>query len=192
MKTRFIFSLLAIASAARAFNASGQRWPAGEIRFQLSLPPLTAPLSDGAGSWNAVIEGAMTIWNANVSAVRLAATRDSTAAVSEGNGVNNLVFSSTVYGSAWGNRVVGLTLQRYDTRSSRYTEADVLFNSAVRWDSYRGTLRTQGGETLNDFRRVALHELGHALGLNHPDDIGQSVTAIMNARSSDLDTLAAD
>ncbi|MFM7750973.1 MAG: immunoglobulin domain-containing protein, partial [Opitutaceae bacterium] len=192
MKTRFIFSLLAIASAARAFNASGQRWPAGEIRFQLSLPPLTAPLSDGAGSWNAVIEGAMTIWNANVSAVRLAATRDSTAAVGEGNGVNNLVFSSTVYGSAWGNRVVGLTLQRYDTRSSRYTEADVLFNSAVRWDSYRGTLRTQGGETLNDFRRVALHELGHALGLNHPDDIGQSVTAIMNARSSDLDTLAAD
>ena len=192
MKTRLLLSIFALASAAHAFNASGQRWPAGEVRFQLSLPPLTAPLSDGSGSWNAVIEDAMAIWNSNVAAVRLAATRDSTAAVGEGNGVNNLVFSTTVYGTTWGSRVVGLTLQRYDPRSNRYSEADVLFNSTVRWDSYRGALRSQGGETLNDFRRVALHEIGHALGLNHPDDIGQSVTAIMNARSSDLDTLAAD
>lgn len=106
MKTRLLLSIFALASAAHAFNASGQRWPAGEVRFQLSLPPLTAPLSDGSGSWNAVIEDAMAIWNSNVAAVRLAATRDSTAAVGEGNGVNNLVFSTTVYGTTWGSRVI--------------------------------------------------------------------------------------
>ena len=93
---------------------------------------------------------------------------------SEGNGVNNVLFSSSVYGAAWGNRILGLTLQRYDPRSNRYSESDILFNSGVRWDSYRGALRTQGGENVAEFRRVALHELGHSLGLNHPDDAGQS------------------
>jgi hypothetical protein len=37
-----------------------------------------------------------------------------------------------------------------------------------------------------------MHEFGHMLGLDHPDDFGQSVSAIMNRRVSDLDTLQAD
>ena len=41
-------------------------------------------------------------------------------------------------------------------------------------------------------RRVVLHELGHVLGLEHPDEGGQDVAAIMNHTTSDLDTLQAD
>ena len=37
-----------------------------------------------------------------------------------------------------------------------------------------------------------MHELGHVLGLDHPDQARQTVTAIMNARVSDLDRLQAD
>jgi hypothetical protein len=43
-----------------------------------------------------------------------------------------------------------------------------------------------------DFHRIAIHEFGHTLGLNHPDEFGQSVVAIMNSRISDIDELQPD
>ena len=69
-------------------------------------------------------------------------------------------------------------------------ETDVLFNSNVAWDSYRGPLQN----TTSDLRRVALHEFGHVLGLNHPDLASppQSVAAVMNSVASGIDDLTAD
>jgi hypothetical protein len=184
---------LALPIPALAFNLSGQRWPNGQVVMQLQLGPTNGPLLDGATSWGAVAEDALSIWNSNLTNVRFSVVRDSTAAIARGNGLNNVFWSSTVYGDAWDSRTIGITLSMYDPRTSRYSESDVIFNNTVEWNSYRGPLRTASpGVNLNDFRRVALHEFGHALGLNHPDDIGQSVSAIMNARSSNTDTLSGD
>ena len=71
-------------------------------------------------------------------------------------------------------------------------EADVVFDRARQWDSYRGNFRSAGGAWVYDIRRVALHEFGHVLGLGHPDEHGETVTAIMNHTISNVDELRTD
>ena len=74
--------------------------------------------------------------------------------------------------------------------------ATIILNAELCWDAYDGPLQPvlcHGQRTpLLDVRRVLLHELGHVLGLEHPDEGGQTVAAIMNHTTSDVDTLQAD
>ena len=73
-------------------------------------------------------------------------------------------------------------------------EADVIFNSNLAYNAYQGPLvsAANGTEALNDFFRVAEHEFGHVAGLDHPDQGGQSVAAVMNSQISDVDSLQPD
>lgn len=61
-------------------------------------------------------------------------------------------------------------------------EVNIALNSSLNWDSYEGALED---ETKVDLYRVILHELGHMLGLAHPDEWGQDVDSIMNAKYCD-------
>ena len=80
------------------------------------------------------------------------------------------------------------------------TESDIVVNNALLWGSHRDDLTNhfnglssdpRFGLT-NDLQRVMIHELGHSLGLNHPDQAGQNVSAIMNSFISDVSDLTAD
>lgn len=178
------------AATAHAYDLLGPRWTATPVPMHLQLGTSPTPLSDGSASWGAVAEAALNLWNASLGGVKFSAVRNSTATRAEGNALNNVFFSSDIYGDGWGSGVLAVTL--YYTAGSRFTETDVLFNSRLNWDSYRGPQRRGANGAIFDFHRVALHEFGHALGLDHPDQAGQAVTALMNSFITDLDTLTSD
>jgi len=194
MSSRFISLFLAAAlgaSAVHAYTLTGSHWYGSTITMQLQLGAASSALTDGSASWGVAAEDALATWNNQINATRFTVVRDSTAAIAQGNRQNNVFFSNDVYGQAWGSGVLAVTLT-FTSGGTQSVECDVLFNKTLSWDSYRGSQRYTSSGAVYDFHRVAMHEFGHVLGLDHPDQAGQSVTAIMNSRISNLDTLAAD
>ena len=165
-------------------------WPDGNVSMVLKLGSAGRNLLDGNTSWDEVARQALSTWNPYVGAIQFAPTTQSPGVGSDGDQLNQAFFSSTVYGQTFGSGVLAVTTGWH--MGATRVEADVTFNTAISWDSYRGPLRWSGGQLLCDLRRVALHEFGHVLGLAHPDQAGQTVSAIMNSIISDLDALAYD
>jgi hypothetical protein len=164
----------------------GERWPDGVITMHLQLGP-SSRLTDGSTSWGESAESALADWNQYSGRVQFRMVRDSTAPRGDGNNFNNVFFATEAYGRSL--EPTTLALSTNWIRGTRRVEGDVIFNSnAGAWDSYSGPLRAR----TPDFHRVALHEFGHVLGLDHPDTHGQAVSAIMNSQSGDLDRLTSD
>lgn len=186
-------ALAGLLSPAHAYVVDSRRWDSGAITMHLNLDtaPLPRALADGSTSWGQVAQQALSEWNAVISRAQFVAVQNSSAPVGRQNGVNNVFFSPTVYGEAWGSGVVGLTITvMQGSGSQRRAESDVLFNSNAPMDSYRGPLGSAG--PWYDFKRLALHEFGHVLGLGHPDDAGQKKASVMNSAISDTDRLMDD
>ena len=181
-----------LAGPGGAYWANGQKWTSGNITMHLQMGTSSGTFIDGSTSWNAVDESALAIWNPFLSGVEFRVVRDSTSGIAFRNDVNNVIWGDDVYGEAFGD-AIAFTKWLYFTSDNRMAEADVIFDRGLSWNSYRGNLRTaSGGGTLYDLRRVALHEFGHVLGLGHPDEHGQSATALMNSRVSNLHGLQPD
>ncbi len=187
--------LAGAAPAARAFDQLGFFWLGGTVTLQLQLGEPAQPLSDGSRSWNAVAAAAAADWNAQLGRVRFATVNlPPPAGPTDEDRVNNVFFARDAYGLAFDDRTLAVTIP--NGLRSALNETDVLVNSAFTWDSYRGALRrgaTLASSTL-DLRRVLLHEFGHVLGLDHPDEAvpRQAVSAIMNSVTGNVDTLQAD
>jgi len=182
--------------AVDAFDADGG-WPSGTVPMRLMLDSSTAKpaipsggLIDGGTSWNVAVAPALTAWNEQMSRTQFTTVAGSEGAGARNNGVNEVFFSSTAYGEAFGTNVLAVAIsRRAGTFGLRITECDVLFNAGVTWNSYRGNQRSSV-----DVQRVALHEFGHVIGLDHPDQATprQNIPAIMNSTVSSLHLLQAD
>ena len=181
-----------IPHTVNAYVLEGPQWPNGSnVVMQLELGIPSGVLTDGNTSWNVAAAPALGMWNQILAGMQFGQVMNSTVPVASGDRVNSMAFSNNVFGQSFGSSTLAVTYYSYS--GSNMLEADILFNTAQQWDSYRGNLRYgSNGYAIADIQRVALHELGHVLGLGHPDASGQHVDAVVNSVISDRYQLSAD
>jgi hypothetical protein len=167
-----------------AFALEGQKWTLDRtVQYQLSI---AGTLTGEFPSFNAAAADALDVWNAHLVHLHCSPILNSPVHPANDDDENSVFFSNTIFGDTFGSGVLAITLLSF--RGAVMEQSDTIFNTAFVWDAYDGPLKP----TAVDFHRVAIHEFGHSLGLDHPDDHGQHVTAIMNSQISDIDTLQPD
>ena len=105
------------------------------VLMHLSLPNDGTKFSDGSPSYNAVAEDALNTWNQYLVHMQFAVDRNSILPPSGTDGNTSVLMSDKVYGDTFGSSTLAVTL--VTPRNGTLIEADVIFNNAIIWDSYR-------------------------------------------------------
>ena len=182
-----LFSLFcSLVSPASAYEIDGTKWIGGSTSFYVAI--------DGQSyseiSWSEATLEALAEWSEKtvfeltvVEEYKDPCLRDY---------LNSIDFTDDVCGSDYGENTLAVTLISYETQElgpPAIVESDIVVNSARQFDIFSGALgSSKAGIFVADFRRVALHELGHAIGLGHEE----TQQAVMAPTLGDIDALQED
>ena len=154
-----------------------------------NIPQQTFVFNFGGGYDDSAV-AAMDAWNAVATPLQWSLGSVAAPPCNGGDHINSAGWSTrTCDHTAFGD-AIAVTKRSYEKIGDTWylADTDIVADQSQSWGIYSGPAR----QNAQDFQRVILHELGHALGLDHPDDAGQTVTAIMNSKINDIDSLQKD
>lgn len=154
-----IFVFLLASSTAIAFVVSENKYPSTTAQFGYGLLQ---------GDFNAAFGDALLIWNEAVGFSFSGAAGLSVDPCQEGaqNGFNGTNFLATLCGSGF-DEAIAVTQISFFVDNGENVHTHIVFNKNLQWSVYDGPAQFNNGEVVYDIKRVAIHELGHAMGLDH-------------------------
>jgi hypothetical protein len=173
-----IFAIL-FSNPAGTYVIEGNKWPEARTVFHVDIP--------GADElWDDAFETAMYRWN-DPTNFEFRIVRDSYGDPCRDPNIsavrNGVAFSDSVCDLSWSDQEIAISIIWIINNTNEIVQTGVLFNSDYDWDVYSGPWWIDPYFGINDFRRIAVHELGHCIGLGHED----SVAAIMQSQAGDIE-----
>ena len=175
-------ALLAVQTSA--FELDGSKWPTGETEFYVDMNGIAA----SGISWNAAFIAAMNDWNDATSFNFILRKENKDPCANDG--FSSVDFTNDFCGSEFGENTLAVAVRRYKSSvlgGPSIVEANIVVNKDEQFNVFDGNLVQLGIQGL-DFRRIALHELGHTIGLDHESE----ARAIMAPNIGNLDRLQPD
>ncbi|WP_456406038.1 matrixin family metalloprotease, partial [Thiolapillus sp.] len=200
MKKR-LFQTLALlfclggAMQSQAYVLDGAKWPDGQSTFHVNFVN-KGPTSPSGKSWNTAFRDAANQWSSQTAFDYTVDTSNPShpcagvGSFPQDGFRNGAAFHDKVCNQVddsqddFGSRVLAVTVSyTFTSKPEEKVETDIFFNIAESWDIYDGPVQAKF-----DFKRIALHELGHALGLGHEN----ANPAIMQPTVGNIYTLQPD
>lgn len=177
---------IAFSGASNAFKLLGPSWENGNVSYDTSFPGATP----AGQNWSNAMRQAANKWGDQVDGLNITFTDNGfhacagyIGAFPEDGNQNASGFYTEACENAFGTDVIAVTLSR--SFGSFYVESDIVFNSNEVWSVYDGTI-----QSAIDFRRVAVHEFGHLIGLDHEESnsaiMAPFIGSIFNPTADDL------